>query len=91
MIISWLGECTTPHLLSHTYFSPYKMLTCMCAWFQVGKTTLIKGIIRHYTRQAVGDVRGPVTLVAGKSRRLVLLECPQVRCAVLQQAELKAA
>lgn len=46
---------------------------------QVGKTTLIKGIIRHYTRQAVGDVRGPVTLVAGKSRRLVLLECPQVR------------
>lgn len=43
----------------------------------VGKTTLIKALIKHYTRQSVPDPRGPVTVVAGKSRRLTLLECPQ--------------
>lgn len=43
----------------------------------VGKTTLIRALIKHYTRQSVPDPRGPVTVVAGKSRRLTLLECPQ--------------
>lgn len=43
----------------------------------VGKTTLIKGLIKHYTRQDVNDPRGPVTLVAGKARRLSFIECPQ--------------
>lgn len=43
----------------------------------VGKTTLIKGLIKHYTRQDVREVKGPITLIAGKQRRLVFLECPQ--------------
>lgn len=44
----------------------------------VGKTTLIKNLIKHYTRQNVGDIKGPITLVSGKSRRLTFIECPQV-------------
>lgn len=36
---------------------------------QVGKTTLIKGLIKHYTRQDVRDIKGPITLIAGKARR----------------------
>ena len=35
----------------------------------VGKTTLIKGLIKHYTRQDVREVKGPITLIAGKARR----------------------
>lgn len=36
---------------------------------QVGKTTLIKGLIKHYTRQDVREIKGPITLIAGKARR----------------------
>ena len=43
----------------------------------VGKTTLIKNLIKHYTRQNVGEVKGPITLISGKSRRLTFIECPQ--------------
>lgn len=44
----------------------------------VGKTTLIKNLVKHYTRQNIGDIKGPVTLISGKSRRLSFIECPQV-------------
>lgn len=43
-----------------------------------GKTTLIKGLVKHYTKQNIGEVKGPITLVAGKTRRLTFIECPQV-------------
>lgn len=53
----------------------------------VGKTTLIKGLIKHYTRQDVRDPRGPITLIAGKLRRLTFLECPQDLCAMMDAAK----
>ena len=43
----------------------------------VGKSTLIKCLIKHYTRQDVREAKGPVTVVAGKARRLCFVECPQ--------------
>lgn len=46
---------------------------------QVGKSLLIKCLIKHYTRQSLSEVRGPITIVAGKQRRLTFVECPQVR------------
>jgi len=42
----------------------------------VGKTTLIKCLVRHYTRQSLSKAEGPLTVVAGKTRRLTLIECP---------------
>ena len=42
----------------------------------VGKSTLIRSLVKHYTRQTVGDVKGPITVVTGKHRRLTLFECP---------------
>jgi len=53
----------------------------------VGKTTLIKGLIKHYTRQDVRDPRGPITLIAGKLRRLTFLECPLDLCAMMDAAK----
>ena len=32
-------------------------------------------LIKHYTRQGVSDIRGPVTVVSGKRRRLQFIEC----------------
>lgn len=53
---------------------------------KVGKTTLIKvgflffpklqSLIKKYTKQTLTDVRGPITVVSGKNRRLTFIECP---------------
>lgn len=53
----------------------------------VGKSTLISCLIKHYTRQAVGAVVGPITVVSGKKRRLTLLECPNDLCAMIDAAK----
>ncbi len=42
---------------------------------KVGKSTLLRALVRNFTRQALTDVRGPVTLVSGKRQRLTLVEC----------------
>lgn len=43
---------------------------------QVGKSLLIKSLVKHYTKQNLSEVRGPITVVSGKSRRVQFLECP---------------
>jgi ribosome biogenesis protein BMS1 len=40
---------------------------------------VIKCLIKHYTRQSISEVKGPITVVSGKQRRLTFVECPQVR------------
>lgn len=40
----------------------------------VGKTTLIRSLVKHYTRQNLTTVDGPVTMVSSKSRRLTFFE-----------------
>ncbi|KAL7122020.1 hypothetical protein ACP275_01G019700 [Erythranthe tilingii] len=43
---------------------------------QVGKSLLIKSLIKHYTKHNLPEVRGPITIVSGKQRRLQFVECP---------------
>jgi len=43
---------------------------------QVGKSLLVKCLVKHYTKQNLSEVRGPITVVSGKSRRVQFLECP---------------
>lgn len=42
----------------------------------VGKTTLIKSLIKRYSRQTLSHPTGPLTVVTSKRRRLTFLECP---------------
>ncbi|TIB12854.1 hypothetical protein E3P93_02169 [Wallemia ichthyophaga] len=42
----------------------------------VGKTTLMKSLIRRYSKHTINDIKGPVTVVAGKARRITFVECP---------------
>ena len=42
----------------------------------VGKTTLIKSLIRRYTKQTLSQPVGPLTVVTSKRRRLTFIECP---------------
>ncbi|EFW14916.1 ribosome biogenesis protein, partial [Coccidioides posadasii str. Silveira] len=42
----------------------------------VGKTTLIKSLIKRYSKQGLSSPTGPLTVVTSKRRRLTFLECP---------------
>ncbi|XP_011616339.2 ribosome biogenesis protein BMS1 homolog isoform X1 [Takifugu rubripes] len=42
---------------------------------KVGKSTLIRCLIKNFTRQKLGEICGPVTIVSGKTRRLTFMEC----------------
>ncbi|KAL9622276.1 MAG: hypothetical protein Q9160_003287 [Pyrenula sp. 1 TL-2023] len=42
----------------------------------VGKTTLIKSLIKRYSKQTLTAPTGPLTVVTSKRRRLTFLECP---------------
>lgn len=39
-----------------------------------GKTTVVRNLVRHYSKRNVRDVSGPVTVVAGRKRRVTFLE-----------------
>ncbi|EEF45102.1 ribosome biogenesis protein bms1, putative [Ricinus communis] len=43
---------------------------------QVGKSLLIKSLVKHYTKHNLPEVRGPITIVSGKQRRVQFVECP---------------
>ncbi|GLI71471.1 hypothetical protein VaNZ11_016609 [Volvox africanus] len=53
----------------------------------VGKSILIRCLVKHYTRQNLAEVRGPITLVAGKKRRITLVECPSDLCGMMDAAK----
>ncbi|EXB55183.1 Ribosome biogenesis protein BMS1-like protein [Morus notabilis] len=42
----------------------------------VGKSLLIKSLVKHYTKHNLPEVRGPITIVSGKQRRVQFVECP---------------
>ncbi|KAJ3733295.1 GTP binding protein [Lentinula guzmanii] len=41
----------------------------------VGKTTLLKSLVRRYTKQTLSEPKGPITVVSGKKRRITFVEC----------------
>ncbi|KAH9912696.1 uncharacterized protein BXZ73DRAFT_82231 [Epithele typhae] len=41
----------------------------------VGKTTLMKSLIRRYTKQTLNHIQGPVTVISGKKKRITFVEC----------------
>ncbi|KAJ4895376.1 P-loop containing nucleoside triphosphate hydrolases superfamily protein [Raphanus sativus] len=42
----------------------------------VGKSLVIKSLVKHFTHQNVPEVRGPITIVQGKKNRIQFVECP---------------
>ncbi|EKD03566.1 hypothetical protein A1Q2_02149 [Trichosporon asahii var. asahii CBS 8904] len=41
----------------------------------VGKTTLLRSLVRRYTKHNLNDPQGPITVVSGKTRRITFVEC----------------
>ncbi|POY71498.1 hypothetical protein BMF94_5811 [Rhodotorula taiwanensis] len=53
----------------------------------VGKTTLIRSLVRRYTKNTMVDIKGPVTIVTGKTRRLTFIEVPNDLGAMIDTAK----
>lgn len=41
----------------------------------VGKSTLIKSMVKRFTKHTVNELNGPITVVSGKKRRVTFFEC----------------
>ncbi|OHS93685.1 Ribosome biogenesis protein BMS1 like protein-related protein [Tritrichomonas foetus] len=41
-----------------------------------GKTLLIKCLVKHFSKQVIVDVRGPVTVIANRGQRITFIEVP---------------
>lgn len=54
----------------------------------VGKSTLIKSLVKLYTNHTLTSVTGPITVVTGKNKRITLLECPNDTSAMLDCAKI---
>jgi ribosome biogenesis protein BMS1 len=42
---------------------------------KVGKSTLIRNMVKHFTGQTVHEIKGPITVIAGKNKRFTFIEC----------------
>ncbi|KAK5648319.1 hypothetical protein RI129_003211 [Pyrocoelia pectoralis] len=63
-----------PHV-DHTPLEPPPLLVAIVGPPKVGKSTLISSLIKLFTKTTLTDVKGPVTIVMGKKRRVTLMEC----------------
>eukprot|EP00898_Chlorokybus_atmophyticus_P007768 jgi/Chlat1/7993/Chrsp7S07775 len=54
---------------------------------RTGKTTLIQSLIKHYTKHNLSEVKGPITVVSGKHRRLQFVEVGAGLCDMIDAAK----
>uniref|UniRef100_A0A8C9U349 BMS1 ribosome biogenesis factor n=1 Tax=Scleropages formosus TaxID=113540 RepID=A0A8C9U349_SCLFO len=62
-------------LVDRTPLEPPPVVVVVVGPPRVGKSTIIRCLIKNFTRQKLGDICGPVTIVSGKKRRLTFIEC----------------
>ncbi|XP_055373601.1 ribosome biogenesis protein BMS1 homolog [Condylostylus longicornis] len=62
-------------IVDKTPDEPPPVLVAVVGPPKVGKTTLVKNLIRNFTKTNVTDIKGPITIVTSKKRRITLVEC----------------
>ncbi|XP_040033013.2 ribosome biogenesis protein BMS1 homolog isoform X2 [Gasterosteus aculeatus] len=62
-------------LVDRTPLEPPPIVIVVVGPPKVGKSTLIRCLIKNFARQKLGDICGPVTIISGKKRRLTFMEC----------------
>ncbi|KAJ8925423.1 hypothetical protein NQ315_009255 [Exocentrus adspersus] len=62
-------------VVDRTPIEPPPILIAVVGPPKVGKSTLIKNLIKNFTRTPLTDIKGPVTVVTGKKRRVTFIEC----------------
>ncbi|TAQ88377.1 hypothetical protein B7494_g3294 [Chlorociboria aeruginascens] len=53
----------------------------------VGKTTLLKSLVKRYAKETLSDPQGPITVVTSKKQRLMFVECPNELEAMVDMAK----
>ncbi|KAJ0400739.1 hypothetical protein P43SY_005460 [Pythium insidiosum] len=53
-----------------------------------GKSTLIRSLVKRYTRHNMVEIKGPVTVISGKDRRITFIECPNDLNAMIDLAKI---
>jgi ribosome biogenesis protein BMS1 len=64
------------HINKTSEVMPPPIVVCVMGPSGVGKTTLIRSLVKKYTRHNVPAPTGPVTVVTGKNRRVTFMEVP---------------
>ena len=54
----------------------------------VGKSTLIRSLVKMYTNHNLKTVTGPITVITGKKKRITFVECPNDTAAMLDCAKI---
>lgn len=62
-------------LVDRTPIEPPPIIISVVGPPKVGKTTLIKNLIKLWTKTPMTNIKGPVSIVIGKKRRVTLIEC----------------
>ncbi|CAG8715208.1 1714_t:CDS:2, partial [Funneliformis mosseae] len=62
-------------LVDRTPTEPPPVIVAVVGPPQTGKTTLIKSLVKRYTKHNLTEIKGPITVVSGKKRRLTFIEC----------------
>lgn len=63
-------------------------LVCVVGPPGVGKSTLIRSLVKLYTNHNLNNPVGPITVATGKNRRMTFLECPNSPEAMLDVAKI---
>lgn len=77
---------TADKTLSHIVSEP-PLLVAVVGPPGVGKTTLVRSMVKFYSSRHLQSIRGPITVVAGRSRRVTFVECPNTLSAMCDVAK----
>ena len=60
--------------VDHTPIEPPPIVIAIVGPPKVGKSTLLKCLVKNFTKQNLTEIKGPVTIISGKKRRLTFIE-----------------
>lgn len=55
---------------------------------QSGKSSIIRSLVKHYTKHKVDRVNGPITLRSSRKQRITLMECPNDLCGMMDMSKI---
>uniref|UniRef100_A0AC34FV49 Bms1-type G domain-containing protein n=1 Tax=Panagrolaimus sp. ES5 TaxID=591445 RepID=A0AC34FV49_9BILA len=61
-------------LVDRTPVEPPPVVVAIAGPSKVGKSTLLRDLLKHYVKNPIADIKGPVTVVTGKNRRVTFIE-----------------
>ncbi|MCP9264816.1 Ribosome biogenesis protein bms1 [Dirofilaria immitis] len=62
------------YIVDRAPVEPPPIIVAIVGPSKVGKSTLLRCLVKHYVRHALSEIRGPVTIVTGKIRRVTFVE-----------------